>query len=228
MLTSFTRRLVTATGVAIVVLIATALVLIFLIAIAKHIGLLSTTPEASYQHSLWAVLLSLSAGVAAFCIRSDSKEQSTLFGQWKVAGKWYVYAILTALAIRVASLSIWAMRGSSWVPGLVNEFFARAGESVGSTILALVYFCAVVPAVEEIIFRRGVFSALRRFPTWVPYSISVVLFTFLHGTPDQGGAFLLGLAAAYLYLRSGSLLPSIVCHAMANAIAVAVTIQNGQ
>jgi ammonia channel protein AmtB len=121
-----------------------------LIAFGIRSGLLSATPEASYQQSLWAVLLSLSAGVAAFCIRSDSKEQSTLFGQWEVAGKWYVYAILGALAIRVAGLSIWAMRGRSWAPGPVNEFFARAGESFGSAILALVYFCVVVSAVEEI------------------------------------------------------------------------------
>lgn len=227
MSTIFSHRHVTAAGAALAALIGVALASMLLIAIGLHLGSLGATPEARFQQSLWAVLLSLGAGIATFCIRNDSKEQSTLFGQWAVAARWYIWAILAALAIRVIGLSIWVVRGRLWIPGPVDEFFARAGDSLGSAILAFVYFCAVVPTVEEILFRRAVFSVLRRVRTWVPYTASVVLFAAVHGTADQGGALLLGLATAYLYLRSGSLLPSIACHAMVNAVGVIFTLQVG-
>ena len=217
------RRIVGATVVSILTLLGIALVLMLAVAALERVGVLGA--DQRYQTSTWSVLGAIVAAVIVFCCRTDSAEQSLLFGRWAVAMKWYAYAVLAAVATRGIGLAIWYLRGARPAYGQADEFFAQAGRSIASACLALVYFCVVVPVIEEILFRRGVFALLRRFRPWVPFTASVVLFTVVHATPNQGGAFLLALATAYLYMRSGSLLPSIACHGIANAVGVVITLQ---
>ncbi len=217
------RSLAAATCLSVLTLVGVALALMFAIALLERVGIVGANQR--YQTSMWAVLWAIVAAIVVFCYRSDSAEQSVLFGRWVVAFKWYAYAILAAVAVRFIGLPIWTMRGGPQVRGPVDALFAQAGHSIASACLAFAFFCVVVPVVEEIIFRRGVFALLGRFRPWVPVTASVVLFTVVHPTAGQGEAFLLALATAFLYLRSGSLLPSIACHGFANGVGVVLTMQ---
>jgi hypothetical protein len=82
----------------------------------------------------------------------------------------------------------------------------------------------VMPALtEELLFRRAIFSALKR--RWAPPIAAVVsaaLFALPHGYSWIGLAlmFWLGLVTAWAFKRTGSLWPCVGAHAYGNAIAV--------
>jgi membrane protease YdiL (CAAX protease family) len=86
----------------------------------------------------------------------------------------------------------------------------------------------VAPFVEEVFFRGFLFGLLRRrYPLWVAYVLSTVLFTVLHNDPSRMnapqmaglsvGIALLALMLAWLYQRTGSLYPGMLAHAINNA-----------
>ncbi|MFO1396520.1 MAG: type II CAAX endopeptidase family protein [Burkholderiales bacterium] len=212
--------LAAAAGIATLAAAGVGITLLILQVLGHRFGILDHVASARYRQATWLVLLALSAGIATFCLQADGRRKSHLFGHWRVSSRYYVSAVLAASAIFAVDMAVAVARDSS-TPGTIDVFFQRAGTSIAGTMLAVYYFCGAVPVLEELLFRRGVFTLLRRFPVWLPITVSVALFALLHPAQAQGGAFLLGLATAYLYLRSGSLLPSIACHAFANGLAVA-------
>lgn len=87
----------------------------------------------------------------------------------------------------------------------------------------------IAPLVEELIFRGVLLPVLRhRVATWLAVLITSTLFTALHTQYflsdtastlfSLGSVFVLGLLAATLYLRAGSLWPSIALHASYNGM----------
>lgn len=88
-------------------------------------------------------------------------------------------------------------------------------------ILASGFF---IPFAEEIIFRGFGFSWLRqRFPFWLSAALSSMLFGFYHGNLPQGAyAFFIGLAVAWLYEVSGTLLAPYLFHVSANLLSLCV------
>lgn len=86
-----------------------------------------------------------------------------------------------------------------------------------------------IPVIEELLFRVIIGNYLRTLSGnfWGSYC-SVVCFSFVHSMPtidrlialDIGlvvGPLLLAIACEYLYLKSGSILPAISFHAVANS-----------
>lgn len=84
------------------------------------------------------------------------------------------------------------------------------------------------PLVEEILFRACVFELLRpKFPTTVALLISAAIFGLGHGSlVGMAFAFCGGLIFGFAYLRSGSILPGFIGHAVVNAIGL-WAIRNG-
>ncbi|MDR7543768.1 MAG: CPBP family intramembrane glutamic endopeptidase [Armatimonadota bacterium] len=82
--------------------------------------------------------------------------------------------------------------------------------------------CVVVPVGEEIFFRGFVYGGLRaRWGVPVAVLASALFFAavhlqLVHGLP----IFLLGVVFAWVYQRTGSLVPAIVAHGLNNLIAV--------
>jgi membrane protease YdiL (CAAX protease family) len=124
------------------------------------------------------------------------------------AGSACIALIATAAGIHVP----W----SDMTPPLDPTAPLRLVVSVVSTV--------VMPALtEELLFRRAIFTALKR--RWAPPIAAVVsaaLFALPHGYSWIGLAMMLwlGLVAAWAFNRTGSLWPCIGAHAYGNAIAV--------
>lgn len=77
----------------------------------------------------------------------------------------------------------------------------------------------VGPIVEEFIFRGVILHRLiRKTSMWGSILISSILFGFLHA--DIIGAFLFGVIASLLFLKTGNLLIPILMHIINNTIAV--------
>ena len=104
---------------------------------------------------------------------------------------------------------------------------AREGQSLATLIVAGVLIVGLAPFAEELFFRGFVFAGLReRSGFWSAALLSGVGWGSLHlPGGDLGVAIqlsLFGVVLAYLYERRGSLLASILAHALNNGLAFAL------
>jgi membrane protease YdiL (CAAX protease family) len=120
--------------------------------------------------------------------------------------------------MELATVVEWVMP----MPALLREFFEEAfggGHSaLGSIFLAVV----VAPVMEELVFRGLLLQGLRRHWSAIPaVLITAMLFALFHANPWQFmGPLFLGLLFGWLTIRSGSLWPAILAHALNNATAL--------
>ncbi len=100
----------------------------------------------------------------------------------------------------------------------------------GGMIGAFVFFaCVAAPFVEELTFRGFIFNALRRYsPVWVAALGSSILFGLAHWQPGNAGALLplavAGAVLALVYYRTGSLVASMLTHALFNSVTVVLVL----
>lgn len=123
--------------------------------------------------------------------------------------------------------------------GLLTQWFARGHEvsqdiktlgataSLGLRIPLALLVTTLGPLVEEMLFRGVLLSAALRYaPAGVGMFLTAALFACVH-LPDLGflwyalpNLLLLGIALAWLRLRSGSIWPAVLAHGINNALAV--------
>lgn len=108
----------------------------------------------------------------------------------------------------------------TWFEGL-EEQYAYIGDEA-NLILEILTTVILTGFLEETIFRGLVDSRLRSgLPVWLSVFISALLFGLCHGTPIAiGYAFVVGLVFSLLFLRHGSILPSMVCHMCFNLTSI--------
>jgi membrane protease YdiL (CAAX protease family) len=104
----------------------------------------------------------------------------------------------------------------------VQWFHAVRGSLVA---IAVVFACIAAPFVEEILFRGFLFNALLRYmPAWIAVVLSATAFGFSHYQPGNAGAIAPlaagGVVLALVYYGSGSLVASMLTHAVFNSITV--------
>lgn len=114
----------------------------------------------------------------------------------------------------------------AWFEGL-EEQYAYIGEGT-SLILEILSTAVLTGFLEETIFRGLVDSRLRTgLPTWLSVILSALIFGLCHGTPIAiGYAFVVGIVFSLLFLRHGSILPSMVCHMCFNLTSFFLTTDN--
>jgi sodium transport system permease protein len=104
------------------------------------------------------------------------------------------------------------------------EAFAPFERLVNAAPLtAVILVLAVIPAIcEEIAFRGFIFNGLRQKGAGArAVLVTAVLFGMSHGMLQQSlAATLMGLLLGWITLRSGSLLPALVVHAINNTLSV--------
>ena len=94
----------------------------------------------------------------------------------------------------------------------------------------LIVGALVAPFVEETLFRGALFGwLLRRWNAWVAVPVTAIVFAALHG-PTAPVIVFHGLLFGYVRLRTGSLWPSFLMHAVNNALALTglyITLRGG-
>jgi uncharacterized protein len=138
--------------------------------------------------------------------------------------------------LAIGPLFIVQMGGMAVINGIIVPFFTGSelenpqieaitgGLSLsGRELILLLFLIAVVaPVAEELFFRGMLYPVLRRRwgPTWA-ILINAVLFALMHFLPILLPAlFWIGLVFAWVRERSGSVIPSIVLHAVQNGLVV--------
>ena len=105
-------------------------------------------------------------------------------------------------------------------PSWFMELFNRIFESDFGIWGGIFRVVLLAPVVEELIFRGVIFSGFQRnYPAFWAIFFSALLFALFHLNPWQlGPTFLLGLILGWVRLRTGSLLASILTHALHNGM----------
>lgn len=90
-------------------------------------------------------------------------------------------------------------------------------------VLYVLGIVVIPPIVEEMMFRGMILQRLRRFGDGFAVVASAALFGLYHGNLAQTVfAFLCGLLLGFVVIRTNSLLPSILIHALNNGLSVAL------
>lgn len=131
-----------------------------------------------------------------------------------------------AAAALIFSLLLWAVSeeigwASSYSAGTLSD------GGISQLLATLLILAVLVPVAEELMFRGVIFGCLRRWLTGyygfaVSAAVSAVLFALGHGLPQDPKFYqslATGLAAAYVYWRSGSLVSAFVVHGLFNGLA---------
>ncbi len=100
---------------------------------------------------------------------------------------------------------------------LVNQMGMKGGWS----ILMLV---VLAPVMEEMLFRGILLEAVRsKYSSGRAIVVSALMFGVIHFIPQQVvNAFVIGLILGYIYVRTDSLWPVIIIHALNNAMAYVI------
>lgn len=147
------------------------------------------------------------------------------FGLWPIGhGGRLILAVLAVLSAGLlgewglgllAERLKWSSHWTEWFdPDLVW------GDPIALTI-SLIEFVVFAPILEELVFRGLLFGTLRRRFSWpVAATASAGMFAVAHGYGIVGllSVFWSGLLWAWIYERTGSLLPNMLAHAVNNLL----------
>lgn len=176
----------------------------------------------SAQVALGAVFLCLvrwalrrrGRGFEAVGLRFGSLRRDLLFG---VATYLRILPLVLA-AILIVALVL-ARLGVSFERSAVQEMAAESVRNAASVIAFAAMASAVAPVLEETLFRGLLYTALRQwFGFWTAAVVSAVCFAMMHAPASRLPTAVLGMALAWMYERSGSLIPAIGAHALHNGL----------
>lgn len=102
------------------------------------------------------------------------------------------------------------------------NWFESTFDVLQSGWIGILFITIVGPIVEELLFRGAITKELlRQYSPVKAIVISALIFGIIHGNPIQTvNAFLMGLMFAWLYYKTGSIMPGIVLHILNNGFTV--------
>ncbi|HUX88968.1 MAG TPA: type II CAAX endopeptidase family protein [Chloroflexota bacterium] len=124
----------------------------------------------------------------------------------------------------LGSAALEAALGAIGVQQTQEQMFSGVvGAPLGQFIGVFIAGAVIAPICEEIFFRGFVFTVVRQtHGIFAAFVISAVLFALAHANLQAFIPILfIAVVFAYVYSRTGSLVPSMVAHGMNNALALA-------
>lgn len=104
------------------------------------------------------------------------------------------------------------------------DIMADSFKEMSNNWWSLCVMAVVGPLAEEVCFRFGIVGSLvsqNRLKPWSAIMVSAMIFGIIHMNPAQMlGATIIGAYFGWLYVKTQSVWPSLLCHIFNNAIAV--------
>ncbi len=95
--------------------------------------------------------------------------------------------------------------------------------TVHAIALSALAVAVVAPIAEELTFRGLGVSLLSHLGSWVAIAVTGLAFALAHGIVEGIPVFfVIGAALAYLRVRTGSILPAILVHAVFNGVQLGI------
>ncbi|MEG3806655.1 type II CAAX endopeptidase family protein [Aerococcus mictus] len=151
----------------------------------------------------------------------------TAFG-WR----WLAVILALALTLRFVSGAFHLLLSDADVGRSVEIARAMMPGGLGWNMATAIMIVVVAPVTEELFFRVALYGSLTRYlPRIAAAVLSVVIFAALHTQYSTAGGWLalvltgdvalLGAGLMWLYLRSGSIWPSVIMHGLSNGMTLA-------
>jgi membrane protease YdiL (CAAX protease family) len=151
--------------------------------------------------------------LAATGLRSGPEASGTTAVRWLGAVGTGLAAGVAAAAAGLGYLAY--ARYSGWIPTEAVGLGAAKEDQRWLLILTMV---GAAPLFEEFIFRGLVYRGLRSsLPVVLAAAVSAAVFAMVHPPPSAAPVFVLGLATAFAFERTGLLLAPILTHMVYNA-----------
>ena len=184
------------------------------------------TPIGFYAYEGLASLLGIF--IPALILAKASKvPMNELFPFKKLDGKYLAALVVGGMSVcMIAQLAITILIENLYIFGIDIESALDQETATGLADIVLSTICtAIIPAlVEEFAYRGVVLGVLKRHDETFAIFASAFLFGLLHGNFVQiPFAFIIGLVAAFVRVKSDSMLPSILIHFGNNFFAVIMT-----
>ncbi len=160
--------------------------------------------------------------MAIMLTKNPLKSLKLKLPSWKMLGA----AVVLPLSLQPLTLELLSRLDHLFppVPAGAEELLKAMSSDAVPLWLTFATF-AIAPAIcEELAFRGFILSGLQRSRhKWLPIVISAILFGVIHMIPKQQfNASLLGLALGLLAVRSRSLIPCIIFHAIFNGTQILI------
>ena len=139
---------------------------------------------------------------------------------------WLVLAPLLVVGMLAAggaiTAAIGALQGQPFVNPQVKDMTQGQQLTLTHLIVLLIGTAVVAPIVEELFFRGMLYPLLRRrLPAWIAIGANAAIVAVLHFIPILlPMLFLMGLLLTFVRARTNSVVPSILIHALNNAVFV--------
>jgi len=138
-------------------------------------------------------------------------------------------SLIAPLLVSAVGLSLVLTEIAGWIPipELIEDIFHELMS--GNPVAKFIAIVVLAPVAEEMLFRGLIFREFaRRYSTRHAIWGSAALFALFHLNPWQAiVAFPIGVLAAWLVLRTGSIIPGIVLHAVLNFTSVFLLVPIG-
>jgi uncharacterized protein len=201
--------------------------LIALLAEAAGVDTSGDTPPGITIGGTFVQDFALIAAAVLLAARLDPPASPAKFGLRLPAVRPAIRWTLIAWAAFFAVSAVWAqLLDISESDDLPQEL--GVDSSTAALVAVAVLVCVLAPIAEEIFFRAFCFTALRRTLGMLP---GAVLTGIIFGAIHLGGTeiefivplMVFGFFLCLLYVKTGSLLPCIVLHALNNSLALGVS-----
>lgn len=199
-------------GVAVLTLLGTAVIQFGMAAAFAAIGI--TIDE----DMLYSISGSIGIGVAAFMLwEIIRKKRNWKFLEEKEtfdSGRAAAYAVLAVCVCKIIYNVLTTFLFSGILP-MVTE----AGRTEAPFIMQILLSVIWAPLTEEILFRKGIHSLLRRkYNSVTAIAINAIIFAAVHGYQLQGflSCLLAGVVFTVLYERTGIIWYSVFAHMLCN------------
>ncbi|PGO23608.1 CPBP family intramembrane metalloprotease [Bacillus cereus] len=137
---------------------------------------------------------------------------------------WTVVVVIFLIIVSVAVLMIMEKMGISFENSKTET--VQNNKSIYAFCIAVIGAAVISPIYEEILYRGAFYTFFReRYGIWGSVLISSIIFTVVH-IPTYNTLpvnFLSGVAFAWLYEKTNSILSAMIAHALFNFIAVLLT-----
>ncbi len=198
--------------------------------VAHTIGFSAYLGRGQTQPSPWFLLFSQLIKAMALLAAIWWLALKRLRLSWQVLGwrrcerRWLAWAVILAIAgfaLRLLLSKYWITVLPGWAKFLHSLYVWRTDQLL-ATVSLMVMTIVITPIAEEVFFRGFLFQWMATHrPLWVAMLFSSLIFGASHIVPPQMiSAALMSLLIVWLYWRSQSLWPSIVCHVLNNAFGV--------
>jgi uncharacterized protein len=171
------------------------------------------------------------AGIAGFAAAVLLRIRSlSAFGVRRTSRRWLLIGVgAGVVAFVLKSLAILGWIQIAGDSANIQAVYAKGGSGgLLSLILSTVFLGLLTPLGEELLFRGVIANALLRHGSVFGVVSSTLIFALAHGVNTVfPAALVVGLIAAEIFRRSGSVWPAVIVHVVVNLPTIPVMVAAG-